>query len=199
MAIVSSHEGAAAVSLPRLLLDGGLISRNDLAVAEHHAARERVPFVEAVVSLGLVLEPEAYRLLAQSCGVECVTLEDAATSELAIRLVPEKLARRHLVVPISVDNRTLVYATCRPLNDEADRDLAFASGRRATFVVATRTVVLEALDRTYPKMRDLDVLAERIRAERPTVENDEHVELAPAASAVIDMCNHIIGRFSRCP
>jgi len=187
-------QGSTAAGFPRLLLDQGLISRNDLSVAEHHAARERVPVVEAIVTLGIVPESEAYRLLAQSAGVECVSLEGTTTSELAVRLVPEKLARRHLVVPISVDNRTLVYATCRPFNDEADRDLAFASGRRATFVVATRTHVLEALDRTYPKMRDLDVLAERIRAERPNVENVEHLELAPSASAVIDMCNHIIGR-----
>ena len=50
----------------------------------------------------------------------------------AVSLVPERLARLHLVVPISVDNRVLTYATFRPLTSEADHDLGFASGRRTT-------------------------------------------------------------------
>src|SRR5437762_1989707 len=49
VAVVNSNDGAAALSLPRLLLDGGLICRNDLAVAEQHATRDRVPLVEAIV------------------------------------------------------------------------------------------------------------------------------------------------------
>ena len=38
-----------------------------------------------------------------------VNLEQMEISELAVRLVPERLARRHLVVPIRLDNRTLTY------------------------------------------------------------------------------------------
>jgi hypothetical protein len=61
-----------------------------------------------------------------------MALDGVASSKLAVQLVPERLARRHFVVLLQVDNRTLTYATCRPFNDEADRDLAFASGRRTS-------------------------------------------------------------------
>jgi type II secretory ATPase GspE/PulE/Tfp pilus assembly ATPase PilB-like protein len=54
--------------------------------------------------------------------------------------------------------------------------------------------VLGALDRCYPKLRELDVLAERLSADCPKVENEQRPELSAGASAVVDMCNHIVGR-----
>ena len=169
------------------------MSRNDLAVAEPHAAREHMELADAVVALGLVSEADSYAALAEASGADLVTLDDVVSSELAVRLVPERLARRHLVVPLQVDNRTLTYATCRPFDGEAEGDLVFASGRRVRLVVATRTAVLDAIDRHYPKLRELDILAERLRAERPLVENSEPAS-AGTGSTVIELCNHIIGR-----
>lgn len=86
-------------------------------------------------------------------------------------------------------------ATCRPFDPESERDLSFASGRRTKAVVAARSAVLEALDRCYPKQRDLDLLAARLSAERPTVESLESSSDGIASdSTVINLCNHMIGR-----
>jgi type II secretory ATPase GspE/PulE/Tfp pilus assembly ATPase PilB-like protein len=61
--------------------------------------------------------------------------------------------------------------------------------------VAAQTQVLAALDRYYPKNHELDVLAERIRSERRYIELAPDAEDADAtASAVVAMCNHIVGR-----
>jgi type IV pilus assembly protein PilB len=170
-----------------------MLSINDLSVAEQHAARERLPLAEALVALSLLSENQAFTMLAKAADVEFVSLDGLISSELAIRLVPERVARRHHVVPLRVDNRTLTLATAHPFDHEAQQDLTFASGRRAALIVATPTDISEALDRCYPKLRELDVLAERIRAERPTVQSDLEIQNAPA-SAVIEMCDHILGR-----
>jgi type IV pilus assembly protein PilB len=179
--------------LPDILIDRGLVSRNDLTVAEHHAEQERMELPEALVALGLVPETDCYAALARAAGFNLVDLATVESSELAIRLVPEKLARRHSVVPLAVDNRTLTFATFKPYDADAERDLAFASGRRMQAAVATRSSVLAALDRCYPKMRDLDLLAARLSAERPRVEHTE-TSRAAASSPVVDLCDHIIGR-----
>jgi CheY-like chemotaxis protein len=112
------------------------------------------------------------------------------SSELAVRLVPEKVARRHLVVPMAVDNRVLTYATCAPYSAEADRDLGFASGRRTAGVAATRPAVLTALDRCYPRPSDLDALGQRLRAGLETTK----WAAAHAESAAIEMCTQILAR-----
>ena len=155
---------------PGLLIESRLVSRNDLAVAEQHAAGKRIDLVDALVALRLASERECYQLLARASAVPFMSLEGYVFSELAIRLVPEKLARRGWLVPLLVDNRTLTYATCQPLNDREDPDLAFASGRRTSVIVATRSDVTQALDRCYPKSRQLDILAGRIKADRPAAE-----------------------------
>ena len=117
-------------------------------------------------------------------------LAQIESSELAVSLVPEKVARRHQVVPIAVDNRVLTYATCAPYSPEADRDLGFASGRRTTAVAATRPAVVKGLDQYYPKRSDLDAFGQWLRAS---------LEKANAAakqteSATIEICTNIIAR-----
>ncbi len=176
------------------LLEKGLISQHDLSIAEHHAAREQMELVDALIATGLVEEHAAYAALAAAAGAEVVALRGREFSELAIRLLPERIARKHEAVPMEVDDRTLTFATCRPLNAEAERDVAFASGRRTRMMVANRTDVVAALDRCYPKLRELDVLAQRLRTERPNVEPSEAPNRSGVTSPVIELCDHLIGR-----
>ena len=178
---------------PALLIDSSLISRADLQIAQQHAVREQMPLVDAVVALGLVPETDSYGKLAEAAGFEVVNLDGHISSELAVRLVPERIARRYAVVPLHVDNRTLTYATSQPYNVEAERDVAFASGRRTRAVVATRSGVLDALDRCYPKLRELDILAARLRSES-VVENVDAEHAIASESVVINLCNQLIGR-----
>jgi type IV pilus assembly protein PilB len=182
-------------TFPSILIERRLLNRQDLAIAEEYAERERVELVDAVVTLGLAPESESYAALSHAAGADFVDLLETPSGELAIRLLPERLARRHLVVPLSVDNRTLTFAACRPFSPEAERDLAFASGRRTQMVMAKRSGIVDALNRCYPKLRELDVLAARLRSERPDVENADMKGVPEASvSTVIELCDHLIGR-----
>lgn len=174
------------------LLAEGLSVRN-LEAAKQHAAREGTEVADALVALSLMDEADSYRSLAAAAGLPLVDLEQTEISELAIRLVPERLARRRMVVPIRVDNRTLTYATAHPFDDEAERDLSFASGRRTMIVLATPSSILTSLDRLYPKVQELDRLADRLRSEDTVAEASGLVGL-DASGSVIDLCNRLIGR-----
>ncbi len=189
-----THIGRAG--FPALLIDGGLISRADLAVAEQHALREHVQLADAVIALDFVSERDSYAALAQAAGLELIELDESvAHCELAVRLVPERLARRHHAIPLGVDNRTLRYATSRPFSPDAEADLGFAAGRRVFPVLAAHSAVAQALNRCYPKLHELDLLAERLRAERPTVQTiDAGTSAGTSDSVVIELCNHIVGR-----
>jgi type IV pilus assembly protein PilB len=186
--------GVGRAAFPAMLMDRGLISRSDLMMAQQHAQREHIELADAFVALGLVEESTCYATLAEAAGLSLVNAVEMATSELAVRLVPERLARRHEVVPLTVDNRTLTYATCRPFDPEVERDLSFASGRRPRPRLSTRSGLLDALERCYPKLRELDVLAARLSGER-LVERVEPERFGPPSpSTVIDLCDHILAR-----
>jgi type II secretory ATPase GspE/PulE/Tfp pilus assembly ATPase PilB-like protein/CheY-like chemotaxis protein len=64
-------------------------------------------------------------------------------------LVPESLARRHLVLPLAVRDRQLFLATCDPTDVEAERSLGFASGRTPVFRVAGPATIEAGLSRWY--------------------------------------------------
>src|ERR1051325_4239154 len=74
------------------------------------------------------------------------------------------------------------------------RGRAFACGRGVGFVGARRSQVIDGLDRAYPKLGELDKLAQRLTSERPQVEQIGSSDIAPGDSAVVDLCHHMIGR-----
>ena len=193
MPLEAYRKSVGPAGFPTLLLDRSLINRADLLLAQQHAEREQMGLSDAVVALGLVREVDSYAALAEAGGFEMEDIDGAVSSELAVRLVPERIARRHFVVPRHVDNRTLTYATSQPFNADAERDIAFASGRRTRVMVSTRTSVLDALDRCYPKLRELDLLAQRLHSES-TVESVNPGDDAASDSVVVTLCNHLIGR-----
>lgn len=188
-------EGRAvgAAGLPSFMLERGLVTPQTLRDAQDHSARAQTDLTDALVALGLTSEHRAYAALASAAGVDLIDLDDIVLSELAVRLLPERLARRHLVVPMSVDNRTLTYATCRPFAIEAENDVRFASGRRTRMVVATRAAIMRRLDQCYAKTQDVDVRPEPVRA-KPSIERMPSAPSGAAASLVIDRCQQIVAR-----
>src|SRR5262249_34729186 len=50
------------------------------------------------------------------------------------------------------------------------------------------------LERCYPKQHELEVLAARVSAERATIEDQTESLDATSGSAVVDLCNQILGR-----
>ncbi len=67
----------------------------------------------------------------------------------AIKLVPEGMARRHQVVPLKLENRSLVVAMANPANMDAQRDIEFSTGKTLKILVATRTEIVDALEKTF--------------------------------------------------
>jgi type IV pilus assembly protein PilB len=173
------------------LLSRGVISRDDLLRSIQHAEQSQVALQDAVVTLGFVPERQSYAALAVVSRMTLVDVTETKISDLAVRLVPEKLARRHVALPLREDNRTITFAVSRPLDVEADRDIGFAAGRSTRALLAPRSQVLEGLDRAYRKMGDIERLVERLKSET-TVETPGAEPVGLNASPVVDLCNHIL-------
>ena len=68
----------------------------------------------------------------------------------AVALLAERWARRHRVVPLTVDRGTITVATSDPLDFDAERAIAFATGHRVRWAVASADDIARYLDRVYP-------------------------------------------------
>jgi type II secretory ATPase GspE/PulE/Tfp pilus assembly ATPase PilB-like protein len=172
------------------LLAGGL-SRQQLAEAIAQSEQRKIPLQDVVVSLGFVSEADSYAALSIISHMPLVDLAEVTVSRLAIRLVPEKLARRHTVLALNEDNRAITFAVARPLDIDAERDVGFAAGRAPRPVLARLSQVLEGLDRHYPKMGEVERLIDRLKASTP-VEAPEADTGSANTSPIIELCNHIL-------
>jgi type II secretory ATPase GspE/PulE/Tfp pilus assembly ATPase PilB-like protein/ActR/RegA family two-component response regulator len=177
-----------------VLLSQALINQHDLNAAAAHADLQRVSLVDAVVELGFVSELKSYGALATATGLRLIELSGVTPSNLALRLVPERVARRHDILPITEDNRNLTYAISRPFDADAERDVAFASGRSPHAVIARPSDLQSALDKHYEHLGDIDLLLDRVRSETTVEMVDCGDAKARTDSPVIDLCNQIIAR-----
>ncbi len=72
-----------------------------------------------------------------------------AVSDEAKLLLPERIARKYGVLPLSVSGHTLDVATANPWDLDAERSVAFVSGRSVRMWLASPPAIAAALDRAY--------------------------------------------------
>lgn len=157
---------SARKRLGELLVETGLLSEENLTrvLSEQRTVRKKLG--EIIVNQGLATEDEIAQALSLQLGIPLVDLANTPVEPQAIELIPEKVARKHLIVPISLDERDLHVAMADPLSFEAFEDVRFASGYTIKTTIATRTGVLWAIDQHYHLGSSLSTIVKDITDER---------------------------------
>jgi len=119
------------------LLHEHVITRDGLERAIAHARESGVALQDALVTMGLVDEQTAYRVLARAVDLPFADLHVVQPSPLARRLVPANVLQRHEVLPLDVDDSRIRYLTATPFDADADRAISMASGRGQTQALIT--------------------------------------------------------------
>ena len=176
------------------LLGGELVTATVLQSASQQAAQSGTPLHEMLVTMGFIDERTAYKLLAEAAEMEYEDGRSVVSSALALRLIPERIARRHELVPLLVDDRAITYLTASPYDVEADQDVRVTTGRSAIPKLTCKSELHAALDRCYPKRMDVSSLLEKAKS-TSTVEPIEQVHVdVPTDSAIMDLCNTLVAR-----
>ncbi len=81
------------------------------------------------------------------------------TEPKVITAVPEQLARRFNVVPVRQTDSYLEVATANPFDIDAEKMLAFATGREVRMLLGSPTKIREKLDELY---RETDTVVSRL-------------------------------------
>ncbi|MBI4462490.1 MAG: Flp pilus assembly complex ATPase component TadA [Acidobacteria bacterium] len=116
---------------------------------ETHASLWDVLAEEKKVSEEMIAD-----LFARRLRIPRVRLSHEIPGEV-IKLVPEKLARRHLCLPLWTEKNKLFLCLGNPADLNAIREVEFHTGYTVSPVVATRSEILGALDRYYGGRQDL--------------------------------------------
>ncbi|MGH7582097.1 MAG: ATPase, T2SS/T4P/T4SS family [Gemmatimonadales bacterium] len=114
-------------------------------------AQSKTSLWERILDARLLTEAEALATVASRCRLPIANL-DLAT-EVGRDAVPEALARRHSVVPLTVTDALLEVATSNPFDIGAEQSLAFATGREVRMFLASPPRIREKLDELYGALR----------------------------------------------
>ncbi len=188
--------------LGELLVEAGLLSEQDLTRALSEQRTKRGKLGELIVTLGLATEMEVAQALSMQLGISLIDLQNTPVEPQAIELIGEKVARKHLIVPVSIDHKELHIAMADPLSFEAFEDVRFASGYTIRPFLATRTDILWAIDQHYHLGSSLSTIVKDIAEERmvevvgearePDGRDIEDLRKKSEAAPVIRMVNAII-------
>jgi CheY-like chemotaxis protein len=134
----------------KALVRDRIVTGIGLERARQHSRAAGVELQDALVSLGLMDEQTAYRVLADAAHLPFADLNAVRPSPLAQHLVPLSVLRHHEVLPLVVDDREVRYVTATPHNLEADRAVSMSTGRPTLAMLTCRSDLRKALASDVP-------------------------------------------------
>lgn len=152
--------------LGELLLESGFISETDLDKALLEQKTKRKKLGEILVESGMCSEIKIATALSSQLGLQFIELKNTPVEPVAIEIIPEKVARKHLIIPTNLEDKDLHVAMADPLSFEAFEDVRFASGFTIQPYVATKSDIIWAIDHHYNLGASLDSLVKDITTEK---------------------------------
>ncbi len=163
------------------------------------ARTEGVSFPKTLVSRGL-LSAEALRSAYENlCGIPPFRGEGSEVKPVPAETLPLSFLRARLLVPLSLDDGTLVVAMADPLDVDAREAVAKATGQRVVVLAGTEEDVREAIEKMYGESgSSMERLVEQVGEEgeeiRAEGEKVEHLIGVASEAPIIRLVNFIIAR-----
>ena len=137
----------------QLLIAKGVISEDQLRIATQEQTKSPQPLGRLLVRLGFLSEATIRDVLSENLGQESVDLSTVIIDPAAITLIPKEVARRYILLPLSVDsaNKILTIAIADPDNIIAlDQVRALLRDEyRLTTQLAAESDILRGIDQYY--------------------------------------------------
>ncbi|MBI5492196.1 MAG: type IV-A pilus assembly ATPase PilB [Deltaproteobacteria bacterium] len=171
-----------------LLLREKLISPEQLkkAIDEQKKSGGRLGY--NLTKLGYITEKDLTAFLSRQYGIPTIDLATQEIDREIIKLIPEDVAQKYQVIPISRTGSTLVVAMADPSNIFAIDDIKFLTGYNVEPLVASDAAIKSAIEKVYetPEMGLEGVLTEFDEGEMEIIKDEEEVDITDLKKAVED-------------
>ena len=166
--------------LTAVLIDAGLL----LPVqAEELQSAGTASVWEHVANRGYARDEQMVEALAKAFKVKVADL--ASADARASALLPESVARKHCLVTVSADDRTITIATADPRDLALEQTVSFVTGRAVVLQVAAPKDIELKIDEFYRPEKSINRLLEGLEPSRvETV--DERPSMDPERDPALD-------------
>lgn len=178
------------------LIHEGLINEEQLqqALALQKKSGKRLGAV--LVEMHLCTEQDIVQILSKQLRIPFIDLSNYLIDPVIAKLVPEHIAKRHMLIPINKVGNKLTVAMVDPLNIIAIDDIQLMSGLMVKPVVATHTDISKALQDAYGAVAQQDKLMDDLEDIGHTDDDDldQLGELGENDAPIIRLCNLVISQ-----
>ena len=180
-----------------ILVEEGLITKEQLEVALESAKAEKKKIGEALAELGFVAEQAIAEGLSSQLGFEYVNLSTIHIPDNVIALINESVLRKHSMIPYAFVPNTInqvMVAMADPMDMSAIDDFSIVTNLQVIPAVSTTYDINVALDRYYGNSEALKAAQEYARErEDMAAKNqegdgtDQDVQNSPVVQLVTSM------------
>jgi len=135
--------------LGELLIDLGVITRENLDKALETQKVKGGLVGEILVEMGCAKEEDIAQVLTVQYGFPFLPLGNYDISPEVVKIIPIKLARQYVVIPIDKIGNNLTLAMANPLNEKAIEEIETLSSCNVQVFIATMSDVKNAIEKYY--------------------------------------------------
>ena len=135
--------------LGELLLDRGIINQGQLDQALNLQRIKGGLIGEILVELGFSKEEDIAQSLTAQYGFPYLPLSNYDVNPEITGIIPGRVARQYLLVPIDKIGNNLTLAMSNPLNIQAIEDVELLSGCSVQTFVSTSSDIKRAIEKYY--------------------------------------------------
>ena len=147
--VISPIRPPPSSRLGELLLRRGVITAEQLAAAAADQHENGGQFAAALVRLGFVSDEDITFFLHKEYRLPVIDPLSAEPSAEVLSLIPDTLARKHELLPISLTGSTLTLAMADPSNLAGLNECKFLTGCDVRIVLAPARGIRRGIDRHY--------------------------------------------------
>ncbi len=180
------------------LREAGLVTEEQLELAQREAQRTGELFGQVLVRLGFVTLDDVTTTLARQAGIPLADLETYPVDYALVQTVPEEFVRKHQLVPIKREGFTLTAAASNLANLAAVDELQRLTNLFVTVVAAKESQIRTLIDRVFtkPKAAPSPVMKPTTAEAGGTVVADAEAE-GPDQSSVIKLVDELFRKATR--
>ncbi len=174
--------------LPGKLVKDGLMSQSDVENVLEKSRAEKISFVNYVVSKKLISSDKIALAAAEEFGIPLIDIENVDINPDIIKLLDEKLLKKHKALPLFKRGKRLFVAISDPNNLSALDDIRFRTKFLTEAILATDDQLSKRVEKAIASFEDTgmdnldDGLAD-IDFEQDEEGSPDAGEAAPATSA----------------
>lgn len=133
----------------QLLIEAGHIGEKELNIALTEQKKRAKRIGQVLVELGYLSEDKLLPVLGKQLKVPFVDLSKTEISPDVLKMVPEKICRKHNLVPISFDGKNLMIGMADPLQVFIIDEIQFQNQCEVIRAICSENQINDATDRLY--------------------------------------------------